>query len=80
MRGRLPSTLPVLARENPRRRAANARAAVMDKMADQPSARAEVHAARQWMKHAEKSEKEPRRLNMMRHDESMIQNHAIETW
>ena len=46
MRGRLPSTLPVPARESPRRLAANARAAVMDKMADQRSARAEMHAAR----------------------------------
>ena len=42
MRGRLPSTL-LPARESPRRLAANARAAVMDKMADQRSARAEVH-------------------------------------
>ena len=35
MRGRLPSTLPVPARERPRRLAAKARAAVMDQMADQ---------------------------------------------
>ena len=47
MKGKLPSTLPVPTREGPRRLAANARAAVMDKMADQRSARAEVHAARE---------------------------------
>ena len=41
------STLPVPARESPSRLAANARAAVMDKMADQRSARADVHAARE---------------------------------
>ena len=43
----LPSALPVPAKESPRRLVANARAAVMDKMADQRSVRAEVHSARE---------------------------------
>ena len=46
-RGRLPSTLLVPATEKPSRLVAKARAAAMDKMANQRSARAEVHAARE---------------------------------